>query len=175
MTDLKPPGFWRWFERAATIVVYSTLAGMAPGAIAGTIVPIFGTVVGAVVGAAVGFVCGAVVTPLIIRRHINRSFLLMLRVSMIGAGAWVLIGWGLAFAGWYSGAVGAVFTYGGLPAIVLSYIGSAWWANSRHPVVWPGRRFGVCARCGYSLAGLPNWICPECGTDNEPKRVAQPE
>src|SRR3954462_10007349 len=39
---------------------------------------------------------------------------------------------------------------------------------------WRGRRVGdepACAKCGYSLAGIPLDRCPECGADVAPTRA----
>jgi hypothetical protein len=50
---------------------------------------------------------------------------------------------------------------------VVVMIAAAMWLTAR---VWrrlAARRpsFSRCANCGYSTAGLPTWICPECGSD----------
>jgi hypothetical protein len=41
--------------------------------------------------------------------------------------------------------------------------------RARLLVPWRRRRHGLCVRCGYSLRGLPEPRCPECGTPFDPK------
>jgi hypothetical protein len=174
MSEPPPPGFWRWSERVFTIVMYSGVAGMGPGAISGTVIPLFGTVVGAGVGLLVGLGVSVVVVPLLVRRDLGRAFGLMVVWSMVFAGASVLCAWVCLFFG-YDRYLTQVYMYAAVPGTVAVYVGGAVRAYVKHPVGWPRWAGSGCGRCGYSLAGLPNWICPECGTDNEPKRLAQPE
>lgn len=165
---------WSIARRCIAITLYSGGAGMATGAISGTVVPFVGTIVGAGVGCVVGVVVSVVVAPLLLRRELRRAFGLMLIWSMSFSGAGVLAAWVSAYSG-YDRYLAEVYTYGAVPGAVLVYLGGAVWAFLKHPVGWPRVSGSGCVRCGYSLVGLVSWVCPECGTDNEPKRLAQPE
>lgn len=165
-------GRWAAFERFWLIFLYSGAAGAAPGAISGTVVPIFGTLFGAAAGCAVGFAVSAAVAPLLFRRDLGRAFRLMVIWSMVFAGVTVLLAWLCLYVG-FDRYLGEFYMYGAVPGTVVVYLGGAVWSHFHHPIAWPKVEGGGCCRCGYSLADLPTWICPECGTDNEPKRLAQ--
>lgn len=145
---------------------------MAVGVVSGTVVPIFGTVVGGAIGLVAGLVVSVVVVPLILRRDLSRAFGVMLGWSLVFAGICLPTTWIFAFAG-YDAYLTEIYTFVVVPVTVLLYLAGAWWSRSRHPVAWPKLPGNACRRCGYSLAGLAGWICPECGHDNERKRLAQ--
>lgn len=46
---------------------------------------------------------------------------------------------------------------------VMLLAGCIWFTKLTYKRYWRGRVFGVCKGCGYSLAGLRNRKCPECG------------
>ena len=167
-------GLWSMFERCWVIFCYSGVVGIAPGAISGSVIPIFGTFFGAAAGCAVGLATGFVVAPILFRRDLRRAFGLMVIWSMVFAGVGVLVAWLCVYLG-FDRYVAEFYMFGAIPGTILVYLGCAVWSRLHHPVTWPRGEGGGCGRCGYSLAGLPNWICPECGVDNEPKRLAQPE
>ncbi|MCE7973254.1 MAG: hypothetical protein DYG92_02850 [Leptolyngbya sp. PLA1] len=58
--------------------------------------------------------------------------------------------------------VAALVVYGGLRA-------------TRHVIVTRAMRHGCCHVCGYSLAGVPELRCPECGTRSRASKVQPPE
>ena len=165
---------WAITRRCIAITLLSGAAGMAPGAISGTVLPLFGTIVGAGVGLVVGLGVSVVVVPLLLRRNLSRAFGLMLAWSMVVAGASVLIAWLCLFLG-YDRYLAEIYTYVAVPVTVLVHLGGAVRSFQKHPVDWPKPPSNGCARCGYPLVGLASWVCPECGIDNEPKRLAQPE
>ena len=165
---------WAITRRCITITLLSGASGMAPGAISGTVLPLFGTIVGAGGGRGGGLGVSVAVVPLLLKRNLGRSFGVMLAWSMVVAGVSVLTAWLCLFLG-YDLYLAQVYTYVAVPVTVLVYLAGAVRAYQNHPVAWPKPPSNGCARCGYPLVGLASWICPECGTDNEPKRLAQPE
>ncbi len=163
---------WAITRRCFAITLLSGAAGMAPGAISGTVVPLFGTIVGAGVGFVVGVAVSVVVVPLLLRRELGRAFGLMVIWSMVFAGATVLAAWLCLWLG-YDRYLTEVYTFAAVPGTIVVYLAGAVRASFKHPIGWPRMTGNGCGRCGYSLVGLASWVCPECGTDNEPKRLAQ--
>ncbi len=100
----------------------------------------------------IGSVAGGVVAALTLPLTAYMSPRLLAGVSLAFASASALMSWwtGAPFAV----ALSAVPLYGLLVAFVAGIGG-----------VRDTERPGCCHACGYDLAGLPDGVCPECGTE----------